>query len=105
MRAAAAHLLGERDFSAFESKSDGRGSVRTIERLDITQDGPLTMIEITADGFLYNMVRTIVGTLLEVSRGSIEPDDVKRILESRDRCNAGPTAPACGLCLVRVEYE
>jgi len=105
MRAAAVHLLGEHDFSAFESKSDDRGSVRTIERLDITQDGPRTMIEITADGFLYNMVRTIVGTLLEVSRGSIEPHDVKRILESRDRSNAGPTAPACGLCLVCVGYE
>ena len=105
MRQAAQCLIGEHDFAAFETHSGGRNSVRTVERLDITQDGRRITIEITANGFLYNMVRSIAGTLLEVGRGALEPADMQRILESKDRSQAGPTAPACGLCLVSVEYE
>ena len=105
MRAAAEHLRGEHDFSAFESKSDKCSGTRTIERLDIRATAGRIEIEVTANGFLYNMVRGIVGTLLEVGRGKMEPDDVRRVLESRERSEAGPTAPACGLCLMSVEYH
>jgi len=105
MREAAAHLVGEHDFSAFESKSDKQSGARTVERLDVRRDGARIEIEVTATGFLYNMVRGIVGTLIEVGRGKMSPADVLRVLESRERGEAGPTAPACGLCLVSVEYE
>jgi tRNA pseudouridine38-40 synthase len=104
MREAAAWLVGKHDFAAFESKSDKQASVRTVARLEIAQVGPRIEIEITADGFLYNMVRGIVGTLIEVGRGKMPPEQVKGLLETRERGLAGPTAPACGLCLVRVEY-
>ena len=105
MRAGAAFLVGEHDFSAFESKSDKSSGVRTIERLDVRSDGGRIEIEVTANGFLYNMVRGIAGTLIDVGRGALEPAGVQRILESRERSEAGPTAPACGLCLISVEYD
>jgi tRNA pseudouridine38-40 synthase len=64
----------------------------------------MLIYEISANGFLYHMVRNIVGTLMEVGRGKLEPSGVIRILKARDRTLAGPTAPSQGLCLVRVEY-
>ena len=60
--------------------------------------------EVTGNGFLHHMVRNMVGTLVEIGRGKLEPDDITRILIARDRSMAGPTAPAQGLCLMRVEY-
>jgi tRNA pseudouridine38-40 synthase len=105
MRRAAAHLIGEHDFSAFESKSEeDSNSVRTVTSLVIKEDGDRLDLEVRANGFLYNMVRAIVGTLLEVGRGKRAAEEVKDILQSSDRARAGATAPAKGLRLVEVNY-
>jgi tRNA pseudouridine38-40 synthase len=116
MREGIAHLLGEHDFSSFCSrKSTKRSHVRTILEVSIdaenepaaggrTRNG-VVHISITGTGFLYNMVRIIVGTLLEVGEGKRTPMEIARILESRNRKAAGPTAPAQGLCLWSVEYD
>lgn len=104
MRRAAAALVGTHDFAAFQSKPQGKASVRTVTRLDIVAEGPRIDIWISADGFLYNMVRAIAGTLIEVGLGKIPSEAVAELLESRDRSAAGPTAPPQGLCLMEVEY-
>ena len=105
MIAASKHLIGEHDFQAFRSKaSDEMSSVRTITRLDVARRDSLIEIHVSANGFLYNMVRAIAGTLVQAGTGRIQPEDVKRILDSRNRSLAGPTAPARGLCLLAVEY-
>jgi len=104
MRAAAAHLVGRMDFAAFQSKPDGKPSVRTVTRLDVEAAGPRIQITISADGFLYNMVRAIVGTLVEVGLGKRGTDSIPALVRSRDRSAAGPTAPPHGLCLLEVEY-
>jgi len=104
MRAAATHLVGEHDFAAFESKQDGTPSVRTVTRLDVEVDGPRIAFVISANGFVYNMVRAIAGTLIEVGLGKRPPDSVAEVLASRDRSAAGPTAPPQGLCLMEVVY-
>ena len=67
-------------------------------------NGPLIIIDIEADGFLYNMARNIVGTLMEIGRGRFPKGSLKKILNSKDRKLAGPTVPACGLCLLKVNY-
>ena len=104
MRAAAKHFIGERDFAAFQSKPNGKRSVRTVTRLDVTADGPHIDIIISANGFLYNMVRAIVGTLLEVGLGKRAPESIPALIDSLDRSAAGPTAPPQGLCLIEVNY-
>ncbi len=118
MRSAAKALVGRHDFKSFcASGSKVKNTVRVIRRLIIKRtaynlqpgDGyergkPLVIITIEGNGFLYNMVRVIVGTLLEIGRGRLEPRAVVEILRSRDRRQAGPTAPAKGLCLMRVRY-
>lgn len=105
MRQAASYLVGRHDFSAFSaSSSEARSRVRTLERLDIEERWPIVSIIATADGFLRYMVRTIAGTLLEVGRGARSPDSVAEALASRDRARAGPTLPAAGLTLLRVDY-
>jgi len=106
MRQAASYLVGTHDFSAF-GVNRGRevnNPVRTIKRLDLRREGHYVFIEVEADGFLYKMVRSIVGTLINVGRGKTQPEEIPAILESRDRCRAGATAPAHGLCLVEVKY-
>jgi tRNA pseudouridine38-40 synthase len=108
MKMGAAALIGRHDFKAFRSAVAGaqkNNSVRTIKRLDIKRKNGLIEIEIEADGFLYNMARNIVGTLIEVGRGKFASGSVKRILKSKDRKLAGPTAPAKGLCLVHVKFS
>jgi tRNA pseudouridine38-40 synthase len=80
-------------------------TVRTIYALDILQNGDEITIRITGNGFLYNMVRIIVGTLIRVGRGFYEPEKVKEILEAKDRKVAGVTAPAHGLVLVEINYK
>lgn len=106
MRRAAAHLLGKHDFSAFMAAgSDTEDTVRNVKYVDIQRNGDNVEIRIFADGFLYNMVRIIVGTLTEVAFGRFGEDDVLEILKSGKRENAGMTAPAEGLYLNRVEYE
>ncbi len=105
MKLAAAPLLGRRDFSAFASAGGSvRDKTRSIKRIAIRRKGEGVEFEIEADGFLYKMVRNIVGTLVLAGQGKIPPAAVGDILASRDRTRAGPTAPARGLYLVRVIY-
>ncbi|MFQ5691742.1 MAG: tRNA pseudouridine(38-40) synthase TruA, partial [Nitrospinota bacterium] len=107
MREGGAHLVGRHDFRAFWGGDAGseRDPVRTVEALDVLPEGETIEIRIKADGFLRYMVRNIVGTLVEVGRGKMTPARVREILESRDRSQAGPTAPPQGLFLVEVFYE
>lgn len=106
MRQAASYLVGEHDFASFcNVRTDVESTVRTIYSLDILQDGEEITIRIKGNGFLYNMVRIIVGTLIRVGRGFYEPERVREILEAKDRKVAGVTAPAHGLILVSINYQ
>ena len=105
MAAAAQLLVGKHDFKSFASASDQReSSVRTISQCTVKQGYELIVISVAADGFLYNMVRNIVGTLVEIGRGRWEPEYIEEILDAKDRTAAGPIAPACGLCLMEIAY-
>lgn len=126
MQAAAAMVVGERDFSSFaaidpdassraQSKEEQEdcvardaesqpSNVRTIFVSNWRRDGELLTYSVSGSGFLHHMVRNLVGTFIEVGRGRFEPQDVAGILEARDRCAAGPTAPAKGLFLMSVDY-
>lgn len=105
MRKAARYLAGEHNFRAFATKSSAKENcVRKIYSIKITGKNDYIYIDIKGNGFLYNMVRTIVGTLLLIAQGKMKPEDIKEILKSQDRKKAGPTAPAKGLCLLRVSY-
>jgi tRNA pseudouridine38-40 synthase len=99
-------LLGRHDFKSFcASGSGAKSTIRLIKRMSIKEvENNLISIEIEADGFLYNMVRNIVGTLLDVARGRFPKGSTKKILRAKDRRLAGPTAPAHGLYLVKVKY-
>jgi tRNA pseudouridine38-40 synthase len=106
MRAALKWIVGRHDFTSFSAAgAEVKSRVRTVTDARLVEQDRLLFFEITADGFLQQMVRTIIGTLLEVERGLREPDDLKAILEARDRRQAGATAPAQGLCFTRVTYE
>jgi len=106
MAKAAEFLIGKHDFKSFASAADQReSSVRTIIQCSVEKEGDIIKISVQADGFLYNMVRNIVGTLVEVGRGRWEPGFIKDILAARDRSAAGPIAPACGLCLMQIFYQ
>lgn len=106
MRKAAAYLVGEHDFASFcNVRTNVESTVRTITALDILQNGNEITVRITGNGFLYNMVRIIVGTLIRVGRGFYEPEKVKEILEAKERTAAGVTAPAHGLMLMQIDYE
>jgi tRNA pseudouridine38-40 synthase len=102
MRDASARLVGRKDFSSFAA--DPRGGVRSVRRAEWCEQQPRLRFEITADAFLRGMVRAIVGTLLWVGRGKIDPAEFERIVAANDRAMAGPSAPANGLCLIAVEY-
>jgi len=105
MREASSYLLGRHDFKAFSSvRKTKKSTVREIYSISVTEENGEADIEITGNGFLYNMVRIIVGTLIEIGRGERAPESVRDILESMDRQNAGYTAPPHGLTLMRVEY-
>lgn len=105
MREAAAYFIGEHDFSAFCSAgSQVADKVRTIYSLDVIQNGREIVLRVKGNGFLYNMVRIIAGTLIKAGTGDIRPQDIPGIIESRDRQLAGPTAPARGLTLVEIDY-
>jgi tRNA pseudouridine38-40 synthase len=105
MRAAASPLLGRHDFAAFSSTGSPRAStVREVQRIHFLVRRHRFAFVIQADGFLYNMVRAIVGTLLDVGRGRFEPVVVARALEGAPRSTLGPTAPAAGLYLLSIQY-
>jgi tRNA pseudouridine38-40 synthase len=105
MARAAVALLGTHDFRCFETEWPNRASsVRTITRLSVNRFADWLWLDAEADGFLYNMVRAIAGTLVNVGRGYWPEERVREILEAGDRTAAGPTAPARGLFLMRVTY-
>ena len=108
MNEAASRLLGTHNFSAFcaaGGKIPPEERVRTLTECTVTQNGDEVHLTVTGDGFLYNMVRIIAGTLQEVGQGRRKPEEMTAILQSEDRSRAGKTAPACGLYLERVFYE
>jgi tRNA pseudouridine38-40 synthase len=103
---AAAYYQGTHDFTSFctTDKREKNNMVRTVSRSLVERRGKLIVFTVRADGFLYNMVRIMTGTLLAVNQGRIQPEEIPSILEKRDRKAAGPTAPACGLYLNHVFY-
>ena len=105
MAAGAKMLVGTYDFKSFASAQDKReNTTRTIFRCDVTAEDKWVNIEIEGDGFLHNMVRNIVGTLVEIGRGRWKPEKISQILQAKDRAAAGPIAPAAGLCLMWIKY-
>lgn len=105
LRAAAEMLVGTHDFSSFcAANTDVKHKVRTIHEIDIFEEGDEVIFRFTGSGFLYQMVRILVGTLLEVGRGERSCTEIKTILYARDRKEAGVTAPGCGLTLWKVTY-
>ena len=105
MKEAASYFLGEHCFiSMCSSKAQVTSYVREIYECDVTQNGRYITMRVTGSGFLYNMVRLMAGTLLEVGRGKKEPEWVKEILASKERVTPGPKLPAKGLTLIQIEY-
>lgn len=107
MKQAIQYFEGEHDFKAFKaSGTSSKSSVRTIYKAEIReQENQKIWIELTGNGFLYNMVRIIAGTLVEVGLGNIKPEEIATIIEGKDRTKAGKTLPPQGLYLVKVEYD
>ena len=106
MKKAASFLVGEHDFKSLCSvNTQAETTVRTIYSCTVEKEGDIIKIRVQGNGFLYNMVRIIAGTLIEVGAGKREPEEIPVILEKRDRCAAGPTAPACGLTMIGIEYN
>lgn len=105
MQEAAAYLEGEHDFKSFcQTGAQVESTVRTIYSVKIEEQCSDLVIRVCGNGFLYNMVRIIAGTLLEVGQGKKQPEDMERILAAKDRAAAGPTAPAHGLMLMKYEF-
>lgn len=105
MQKAASYLVGEHDFKSFCSvHAQVESTVRTIYQCTVSKDGDVIRIRVTGNGFLYNMVRIIAGTLIEVGAGKRQPEEILTMLEEADRQTAGPTAPACGLTMIGIEY-
>lgn len=106
MQQAANYLVGEHDFKSFCSiKTQTETTIRTIHAITVEKNQEIITIRVTGNGFLYNMVRIIAGTLLNVGSGLLSPESIPEILASLDRENAGPTAPAKGLTLVKINYK
>ena len=106
MQEAVKYFEGEHDFKAFKaSGTSSKSSVRTIYKAKVEKQGERIIIELTGNGFLYNMVRIIAGTLVEVGLGKIKPEEISEIIEKKERANAGKTLPPQGLYLVKVEYK
>ena len=107
MKEAVKYCEVEHDFKAFRSSgTSSKSSVRTIYKAEVIEmPGERIYIELTGNGFLYNMVRIIAGTLVDVGIGKIEPSDIEKIIESKERSNAGKTLQPQGLYLLKVEYE
>jgi len=106
LRAAAVRVLGTHDFRGFASSAEVReNTVRTVTRCEVSETGDEIHVAVQGDGFLYHMVRNLVGTLIEIGRGRWEPHRVDAVFTSRDRRDAGPTAPPDGLYLLCVHYD
>jgi len=105
MNRAAQLLVGTKDFKSFATAKDKRdNSVRTIFRCEVTAEGKWIYVDVEGDGFLYNMVRNIVGTLVDIGGGRWQPEKMIEILEAKNRTAAGRLAPAQGLCLMWIQY-
>ena len=105
MRQGAQYLLGQHDFTSFRAAAcQAKSPIKTLDRLDIVRDDDEIRFIVEARSFLHHQVRNMVGTLKMVGNRQIRPEEVKRILEARDRTRSGPNAPACGLYLNKVEY-
>ena len=105
MQRAAEYMTGEHDFAGFcTNSSKKKSTVRIIDKIDIKITGSELQFEFHGNGFLYNMVRIMVGTLLKIGKGEMEPEEVNHIFETKKRSDAGPTAPALGLRLEHVDY-
>lgn len=105
MQKAANFLLGEHDFSSFrDAECQASSPIRTLEKITISRNGEEIFIDVSAKSFLHHMVRNIAGTLIWAGVGKISPEEVKKILEARDRTKSGPNAPACGLYFLGVDY-
>ena len=105
MQLACKYFIGEHDFASFcAAGSQVESTVREIYDLHVKKEGDLVTISVTGNGFLYNMVRIIAGTLLKVGSSHFAPEDMEKIIEGKDRSLAGPTAPAKGLTLVKIRY-
>lgn len=106
MNEAIKYLIGEHDFKSFKaSGTSSKSSVRIIYDANVYREKELVIIELTGNGFLYNMVRIIAGTLVDIGQGKREPFYMREVLEKKDREYAGKTLPANGLCLMNVYYE
>ena len=105
MREATSYLIGRHDFASFcGTGAQVKSTVRTLTGIDIWRDGDIVTIQVRGEGFLYNMVRIIAGTLMRVGGGEMAPDEIPQILGKKDRTAAGPTAPAHGLTMMGIEY-
>lgn len=105
MEEAAGRFVGSHNFAAFRaSNCVAKTTVRRIDSVKITCQGSRIIIDVTGGGFLKNMVRVMVGTLVDIAKGRFTPADIDRLLQGGDRKEAGSTAPACGLCLIEVVY-
>ena len=105
MREAARALVGRHDFTTFrDTQCQAKSPVRTLDRLDVGQEGEAIVFEVAALSFLHRQVRSMVGSLVDVGAGRWSPDDLKAALEAADRRRCGQVAPACGLYLTRVDY-
>lgn len=106
MKEAAEYLVGEHDFKSFCSvNTQVEDTVRHIYSLNVEErENKLITIRVTGSGFLYNMVRIIAGTLIQAGIGAIEPSDIAKMLDAKNRESSGPTAPACGLTMIGIEY-
>ena len=106
MREALSYLIGEKDFAAFCKKiSAGNGTVRKIESIEVSEHDYVINIRLRANAFLHNMIRIIVGTVVQMYREGKDPSCIKQILESRDRSVSGFTAPPYGLYLASIKYK
>ena len=105
MKRAAVQYVGKKDFCSFmAADSKVEDTVREVFEAEVEREGNLITFRVRADGFLYNMVRIFVGTLIDVAYGKLEPEDIPKIIEQKDRRAAGSTAPPHGLYLNKVEY-
>lgn len=105
MREATAFLVGQHDFASFcGAKAQVKSTVRIVTAVEVERYADMVTIRVSGRGFLYNMVRIIAGTLIEIGNGQYPPEQIKAILDARNRECAGPTAPACGLTLMGIEF-